>query len=96
MRYLVHGVMAPLAVVTTTLSPNGNFRTPKKSAKDLLNANFEEETLGRHPRAVYLNGSARIEPGKEARDETKQKQLWLESVKLASLKEDETVLDLSF
>ncbi len=87
--------MAPLAVVTTTLSANGNFRTSKKSAKDLLNVSFEEGTLGRHPKAVYLNGSAEIESSKEARDETKQKQLWLESVKLASLKGDETVLDLS-
>lgn len=84
--------MAPLAVLTTAISPNGNFRTPSKSAKDLLNASFDEETLGKHPKAVYLNGSAKFEPSKETRDETKQKQLWVESVKLSGLREDETVL----
>lgn len=61
----------------TAFSPNGNFRTKKKSAKDLLNASFDEEALGKHPKAVYLNGSAKFEPGKETRDETKQKPVWI-------------------
>ena len=54
--------MAPIAVLTTAFLPNGNFRTLKKSAIDLLNASFEEETLGKHPKAVYLNGSAIADP----------------------------------
>lgn len=95
LRFVLHGVMAPLGVVTTALSPNGNIRTPSKSAKDLLNASFDEGTLGKHPKAVYLNGSARFEPSKETRDETKQKQLWMESVKLSGLREDEAVLGVS-
>lgn len=36
-----------------------------------------------------------MEPSKESRDEPKQKQLWVESVKLSGLKEDETVLGMS-
>ena len=95
LRFAVQGLIAPLAVVTTAFSPNGNFRTVNKSAKDLLNASFEEETLGKHPKAIYLNGSAEAEPSKEARDTIKQKQLWIESVKLSGLREDETVLGLS-
>ena len=89
-------MLAPLAVVTTILSPNGNFRSPKKSAKDLLNSSLEKGTLGKHPKAAYLNGSVKMKPSQEARDEAKQKQLWVESVKLSGLREDETVLGLSF
>ena len=66
LRFVLHWMLAPLAVVTTILSPNGNFRTPKKSAKDLLNSSFEEGTLGKHPKAAYLNGSAKMKPSKEA------------------------------
>ena len=62
LRFAVHWVMAPIAVLTTAFLPNGNFRTLKKSAIDLLNASFEEETLGKHPKAVYLNGSAIADP----------------------------------
>ena len=75
LRFVLLGMMAPLAMATTAFSPNGNFRTKKNSAKDLLNASFDEEALGKHPKAVYLNGSAKFEPSKETRDETKQSQL---------------------
>ena len=37
-----------------------------------------------------------MKPSQKARDEAKQKQLWVESVKLSGLREDETVLGLSF
>jgi hypothetical protein len=74
--------------------PNGWFRTPYKSATDVLTASFDEETLGKHPKTVYLNGSARAETSPEARDESKQKQLWEASVRLTGLKHGETVLDL--
>lgn len=83
-------VLAPLGVV--------NFRTPQKSAKDLLNASFEEEPLASIRKLFILTVVQKwnLVPKREARDETKQNQLWIESVKLSSLKEDETVLNLSF
>lgn len=36
-----------------------------------------------------------MEPSKESRDETKQKQLWVKSAKLLGFEEDETVLGMS-
>lgn len=95
LRSAVDGLLAPLSVLTTALSPNGDFRTLSKSAKHLLNACCEEETLGKHPKAVYLNGCAEMEPSRKARDETKQKQLWLQSMKLPGPKEDDIVLEMS-
>lgn len=72
--------------------PNGFMRPPWKSAKDLMLAAFDEENLGKHPRAVYLNGSEKSTSSAESRDEKKQKKLWEETVKLARLRESDTVL----
>ena len=72
--------------------PNGSLRSPKKSGGDLLRGAFDEEELGEHPKAVYLNGSERKVAGKEARDEEKQRRLWMESLKLAGVQEGDTAL----
>ncbi|KAH8598515.1 hypothetical protein B0O99DRAFT_506138 [Bisporella sp. PMI_857] len=72
--------------------PNGSLRSPKKSGADLLRGAFDEKELGEYPKAVYLNGSEHKVAGKEARDEEKQRKLWIESLKLAGVKEGDTVL----
>lgn len=92
--FLVHVIMGALVSWWTYLSPNGLFRTTHKSALDLYYASFDEKVLGKHPKAVYLNGNAIAQAGVEAKDEKKQKQLWNASVRLASLEENETVLSL--
>ncbi|KAH7073094.1 hypothetical protein BKA63DRAFT_473561 [Paraphoma chrysanthemicola] len=74
------------------LKPNGSLRSPKKSGADLLRGAFDEEELGQHPKAVYLNGSEPKVAGKEARDEEKQRRLWTESLKLAGVEEGDTAL----
>jgi hypothetical protein len=64
-----------LAPVLVLLQPNGSLRTPTKSARDLLRASFDEKLLGKHPKALYLNGSEVGHVTPEALDENKQKQL---------------------
>jgi hypothetical protein len=65
---------------------------PEESGGDVLSAAFDREELGEHPKAVYLNGSEREVAGKEAGDEEKQRRLWMESLKLASIREGDTAL----
>lgn len=72
--------------------PNGFMRPPWKSAADLVLAAFDEKKLGSHPKAVYLDGSKKATPSVESQDEAKQKQLWTETLKLARLRDGDTVL----
>ena len=72
--------------------PNAPFRSPKRSAGDLLHASLDEEEIGARPKAVNLNGRVRENTSAESRDEAKWKKLWEGSVKLAGLKKGDTVL----
>ena len=72
--------------------PNNGIRTPEQSGKDLLRAVFNVDTLGRHPKNVYLDGSLFLEPSIESKDQRKQKQLWMDSLKLAKVRAEETAL----
>ena len=72
--------------------PNGMVRSPAKSASDLLLVSFDEEKLGQHPKALYLDGSLKAESSAESHDVQKQKQLWIDSVKLAGIKDGNTEL----
>jgi hypothetical protein len=81
-----------IARVATFASPNGALRTTYKSAGDVLRCAFDNEELGQHPKAVYLNGTEPLEPSKEARDERKTKMLWTDSVRYAGVQEGQTVL----
>lgn len=67
-------------------------RPPWKSAADLVLAAFDEKDLGKHPKALYLNGSEKSTPSVESQDEAKQKQLWTETVKLVRVRDGDTVL----
>lgn len=56
---------------------------------------FDDDVLlGKHPKAVYLSGSALAGTSAETRDEAKQKRLWDASVELSGVKDEETPLRL--
>jgi len=65
------------------------------SAKDVFDASFDEKSLGKHPKTIYLNGSKRVQSSVESRDEQKQKKLWVDSAALAALKTEEMPVALS-
>jgi len=72
--------------------PSLPFRTTEKSADDLYFASFNEKELGTHPKGVTLDGSKRLVTSEESRDEEKWERLWEGSLKLAGLREGDTVL----
>ena len=84
--------MPVLAPILVYLQPNGSLRTPTKSAADLLRASFDEEALGKHPKALYLNGFEVGTVTPEAKGEKKQRDLWEVSVRIAGIKEGDTML----
>ena len=92
-QFMLHYVLGSVVAIITWLRPNGDYRTPWKSAGDLLNASFNEKDYGKHLRALYLNGTDKAEAGAEARNEQYQKELWTVSVRMAGLKEGDTVLE---
>ena len=81
-----------LAPLTLRFSPNGFFRTPAKSAADVLSAAFDVDKYGEHPMAVYLNGGTPDTPSEESRDAAKQKQLWTETLTFVNIAEGDTAL----
>ena len=66
-------IVLTLSPILNWIWPNGYFRTRVKSARDLLMASFDEDRLGKHPGAVYLNGSELAGTSPETKDEAKQK-----------------------
>ncbi|OTB14727.1 hypothetical protein K445DRAFT_318627 [Daldinia sp. EC12] len=93
-RYIIMGLIMPLlAPIATWLNPNGDLRTTWKSAGDVIHACFDTDGgLGEYPNGVYLNGSAIADVGPEAKDETKCRRLWSDSLGYANVKEGDTVL----
>ena len=88
MRYVV----PTLALLTLPFSPDGFFRTPAKSAADVLSAAFDVDKYGEYPKAIYLNGGTPETPSEESRDAAKQKQLWVETLKFVNIVEGDTAL----
>jgi len=74
------------------LFPNIPFPSPERSAVDLYRACFDERDLGIRPKATALHGNKRNITSEESRDRMNQEELWEKSVKLAGLKEGDTVL----
>jgi NAD(P)-dependent dehydrogenase (short-subunit alcohol dehydrogenase family) len=72
--------------------PNGPLRTPAKAARDMLYVSFNEKTLGEHPKALYVDGTVISNTSPESRNEEKQKLLWEGSLRIAGVKEGDTVL----
>ncbi|KAI1644855.1 NAD(P)-binding protein [Daldinia loculata] len=93
-RVLIMQCIGPLiAPIVTWLSPNGNLRTTWKSAGDVIHACFDTDGgLGEYPNGIYLNGTAISDVGPEAKDETKCRRLWRDSLEYANIKEGDTVL----
>ena len=90
---LLHYVLGSVISFITWLQPHGSYRTPWKSAGDLLAASFDEKEYGRHPQGLYLDGSTKVQAAREAMDKQKQKALWVASLKMACLKDGDTVLE---
>ncbi|PVH83908.1 NAD(P)-binding protein [Cadophora sp. DSE1049] len=91
-RFMTQVMIPLLQNISVWFSPNGSMRPTWKSAQDLMLASFDEKYLGVRPKAVYLNGSVKAVSSVESREETKQKKLWEESLKLAMIRDGETVL----
>ncbi|KAI2616239.1 NAD(P)-binding protein [Hypoxylon sp. NC1633] len=91
--FLVQIIGPVLAPIMTWLSPNGDLRTTWKSAGDVMHAAFDTDGgLGEHPSGLYLNGSVVADVGPEAKDETKCRRLWSDSLGYAGIKDGDTVL----
>lgn len=94
LRILLGWIAAPLTPVLNWIWPNGYLRTRAKSAHDLVSACFDEEALGKHPKAVYLNGNEPAGTSAETRDEGKQRRLWDASVEISGVGDGESALGL--
>ena len=89
----LYKLFLPIAAMFMKLgNANAMIRTVGRSADDVLRAAFDTQDLGEHPKAVYLNGRAQVEPSSESRDERKQKMLWRETIGYARLREGNTAL----
>jgi len=90
--FLTRWVLWAFQGISVRIAPNGPMRPTWKSANDLLLACFDTEYLGQEPKAVYLGGSAKADSSIESRDETKQRSLWTDTVKMVGLKGVDTSL----
>jgi hypothetical protein len=90
--------MTIIAIVSQYFEPNGEMRTASQSANDFLSACFsqEGEIFSQRPKAIYLNGKARIESSDESKDVDKQKLLWKASLEFVDLKEEDLALEKQF
>ena len=90
---LLHYFLGAVISIITWLQPHGSYRTPWKSAGDLLAASFDKKQHGRYPQGLYLDGSQKAQAAREATEEQKQRSLWIASLKMAGLKDGDTVLE---
>ncbi|KAI0394220.1 putative short-chain dehydrogenase [Xylariaceae sp. FL0594] len=88
-RVLLFQVIYPLMVY---MNPNGTVRPPGRAAENVLEAAFSNSQGGELLKDKYFDGTTPIETSEESRDATKRKLVWKETLKLAGLKEGETVL----
>ncbi|CAJ2508296.1 Uu.00g094820.m01.CDS01 [Anthostomella pinea] len=94
-RVLVFRVFAGiLARFLLLLYPNGTWRTPQKSARDVLAAAFDcgPPPLTERPKGTDLNGSEPGDYNSEAKDPKKGKVIWEGSLRLTRLQRGETIL----
>ncbi|KAH8844088.1 hypothetical protein MCOR27_008563 [Pyricularia oryzae] len=91
---LVGRAIFPILIFLSGLfSKNPEFRSSKKSAKDVMAAALsEDEPYGRSPKAVYYNGDEISTSSAESRDKRKGLELWRSSVEYTGLTEGETCL----
>lgn len=74
--------------------PNGTWRTPQKSARDVLAAAFHSAPtpLTDRPKSLYLNGSELGQYNSEAKDPEKCRIIWEGSLRFSGLQHNETIL----
>ncbi|KAK8076110.1 Short-chain dehydrogenase TIC 32- chloroplastic [Apiospora phragmitis] len=83
----VRTIMPWVAALLSWLKPSGMFRTPARSAGDVVAA-----MLGNNSKGVYFKGARPAEVSAEARDRAKRLMVWRDSVGYARLREGETML----
>ncbi|ETS84700.1 hypothetical protein PFICI_02725 [Pestalotiopsis fici W106-1] len=94
-RVLVFRVFAGIfGTMLVYLYPNGSWRTPRKSARDVLAAAFDcgPPPLTAQPKGVYLNGSEAGQYSSEAKDPKKGQVIWEGSLRSSALEGHETIL----
>ncbi|KAK0747392.1 putative short-chain dehydrogenase [Apiosordaria backusii] len=87
-RVLLFKIVYPIIV---RIFPNGGVRPTSSAASDVLGAAFGS-SVGPFPKALYFYRRELLETSAESKDAQKRDLVWTESVKLAHLREDETVL----
>ena len=85
-------MLPPIVWILGWFNPGADLRTTWQSASDVLRGVLDTETLGEHPKRLYLNGRVEKALGVEALDAKKQAVLWRDSVGYAKLQAGETVL----
>jgi NAD(P)-dependent dehydrogenase (short-subunit alcohol dehydrogenase family) len=75
------------------LKPPGPARSTEQSASDVLQAAFDSnDVLGEYPKDVYMDGTKRVEPSTESQDVKKRALVWKQTVEMADLKQNDTIL----
>ncbi|KAI1736454.1 NAD(P)-binding protein [Xylaria scruposa] len=93
MAWAVSIIMPWVAGLLSWLQPSGMYRTPSRSAKDVVAAAFDIGWIsGTDAKGTYFKGAVRTDVSAEARDIEKRKMVWKGSVKYAALQHDDTVL----
>ncbi|ROW17426.1 hypothetical protein VPNG_00983 [Cytospora leucostoma] len=87
-RVLIFRIIFPIILF---LKPDGPVRTTDQSAIYTLQAAFDS-SFGEFPKDLYFNGTEPRETSAESRDAQKRDLVWKTSVRLAQLKEGETIL----
>ncbi|KAI1413210.1 NAD(P)-binding protein [Hypoxylon sp. FL1857] len=89
----IRTVMPWVAGALSWLRPNGMFRTPNRSAGDVVAAMFDNGAVGSaKPKGLYFKGAVRAEVSAEAKDKEKRQMVWRDSVRYAGLREGDTAL----
>lgn len=94
-RVLIFGFLAGwVGRLLVRLYPNGTWRTPQKSAQDVLAAAIDcgPPPFTERPKGLYLNGSERGDYNAEAQDARKGRVIWQGSVRCTRLQRSETAL----
>jgi hypothetical protein len=92
LRWIMMYVMVLVQVVWVLIFKNGRFRTKRQVGRDLVWCCWDEKSLGRTPKGLYLNGTEVSRSSRETYDQGKQGRLWRESWEIVGLKEGDVAL----
>lgn len=93
MYSFVSVVMPWVAGMLSWLQPSGMYRTPGRSAKDVIAASLGIGPVNGIPcKGLYYKGAALAQLSTEAKDEKKREMVWKSSVEYAGLQQGDTVL----